>query len=460
MSERYAWRTGEVAVVGLGRSGTAASVLLRSLGATVYASDSSSGEAVRTGSERIRAAGGEAESGGHDLDRIARASILVTSPGIPPDAPALAAARAAGVRIVSEMELALDAMPALRYVAITGTNGKSTVTALVAHLLRGVGIDAEVAGNIGTPLSEIAIRTEKPRWLSVEMSSFQLHDTPSIAPTVGVLTNLAPDHLDRYANVEEYYADKALLFRNASRTSRWVLNADDAAVMEMARGVTGTDFRFSSEGRLCDAFLGGKGKLQLILRDEIFMQRSELPLLGLHNVANALAAALAVMVTDESHESYNDRHRLAAALRSFHPLPHRLEPVGDRNGILWINDSKATNVASTRVAIDSMTRPTVLLLGGRHKGEPYTALVAGIESHCRHVIAYGEAGAQIAADLRGAIGNVSLEQLSGNFAEVVAHARDAARQGDAILLSPACSSYDMFANYDERGRAFATAARG
>lgn len=459
MSERYTWQSGEVAVIGLGRSGTAASVLLRSRGANVYASDAGSGEAVRTGSERVRAQGGDTDVGRHDLARIARASIVVTSPGIAPNAAPLAVAREAGVKVISEIEVALDAMPAMRYIAITGTNGKSTVTALIAHLLRGVGIDAEVAGNIGTPLSEIALRNEKPRWLSVEVSSFQLHDTPSIAPTVGVMTNLSPDHLDRYASVEEYYADKALLFQNATRTSRWVLNSDDASVMEMARGVAGTDFRFSAEGRLCDAFLGGKGKQQLILRDEIVLQRSELPLLGLHNVANALAASLAVIVSDEAHESYNDRHRLTAALRSFHALPHRLEPIAEQHGVLWINDSKATNVSSTKVAVESMTRPTVLLLGGRHKGEPYTSLAPAIEAHCRHVIAYGEAGSTIAADLANTIGSVSFEHVTGDFADVTSHARQAAKSGDAILLSPACSSYDMFANYDERGRAFATAAR-
>ncbi len=459
MSERYAWQSGEVAVLGLGRSGVAATLLLRSMGARVYASDAGDSEGVREGAKRARAAGAEADAGPHDVARVARASIVVTSPGISPNAAPLVAARAAGVPVVSELEVALDAMPAVRYIAVTGTNGKSTVTALVAHLLRGVGINAEVAGNIGTPLSDIALRNDKPRWLAIEVSSFQLHDTPSIAPTVGVLTNLAPDHLDRYAGVEEYFADKALLFRNAARTSRWVLNADDAAVMEMARGVAGTDFRFSAEGRLCDAFLGGKGKQQLILRDEILMQRSELPLLGLHNVANALCAALAVMVSDEAHESYNDRHRLAEALRSFHALPHRLEPVGEREGVLWINDSKATNVSSARVAIESMTRPTVLLLGGRHKGEPYSSLTPAIVAHCRHVIAYGEAGDTVVSDLKGNLGGVTLEHVSGGFDDVMTHARDAARPGDAILLSPACSSYDMFANYEERGRVFASAAR-
>lgn len=454
MSERYGWASGEVAVVGLGRSGGAASVLLRRMGATVYVSDAASGPAIDSAAESARSAGADVQVGGHDLARIARASIVVVSPGVPPTAPPVAAARQAGVPVVSEVELALDAMPGLRYIAITGTNGKSTVTALIAHLLRAVRLDAEAAGNIGTALSEIALREQRPQWVALEMSSFQLHDTPSIAPVVGVLTNLAPDHLDRYAGVEEYYADKALLFRHARASSRWVVNADDAAVMAMTRDVRGTDFRFSADGRLSDAFLGGKRKEHLILRDEVLMPRTELPLLGDHNVANALAAALAVMVSDDAHDSYDDRRRIADGLRSFRALPHRLQPVGESGGVLWINDSKATNVASARVAIASMTRPTVLLLGGRHKGEPYSALIDDVRERCRLVLAYGEAAERIVRDLDG---SVPVERIEGDLTQVLARARAAARPGDAILLSPACSSFDMFANYEERGRTFANA---
>lgn len=457
MSAAYDWLAGEVAVVGLGRSGLAATVLLRRRGARVYVSDAAAGGAAASHAALAREAGADAHDGGHDLARIAQSRIVVVSPGVPPQAPPLVAARQAGIPIVSEVELALDAMPGVRYVAVTGTNGKSTVTALVAHLLRAVHAEAEVAGNIGTPLSAIAMRDRFPQWIALEMSSFQLHDTPSLNPRVGVLTNLAPDHLDRYDSVEAYYADKALLFRHASSRSHWVVNADDPAVMAMVHDVRGSDFRFSAEGRLSDAFLGGKGKGQLILRDEILMPRRDLPLLGQHNVANALAAALAVIVADDAHDSYDNRHRLAAALRGFRPLPHRLAPVGEFGGVLWIDDSKATNVASARVAILSMTRPTVLLLGGRHKGEPYSTLAEPIAHHCRLVLAYGEAAGAIERDLRA---DAPVERIDGAFADVVERARAAARPGDAILLAPACSSFDMFANYEERGRTFAAAARG
>ncbi|HMN08625.1 MAG TPA: UDP-N-acetylmuramoyl-L-alanine--D-glutamate ligase [Gemmatimonadaceae bacterium] len=455
MTVPYDWTRGEIAVVGLGRSGVSATMLLRRLGAQVYASDAGTTPAGTDAS--LRAIGASVQSGAHDLARVAGAALVVTSPGVPPDAEALVAARTAGVPIISEVELALAAMPGLRYVAITGTNGKSTVTALVAHLLRSVGVAAEAAGNIGTPLSELALRPTPPSWVALEVSSFQLHDTPSMAPAVGVLTNLAPDHLDRYPSVDAYYADKELLFRHATSASQWVVNADDEGVMAMVKRHPGVQHRFATSGRLCDAFLGGKGKQQLIVRDETLMLRRELPLLGDHNVANALAAALAVMATDDAHESLDDRARLAAALRAFRALPHRLEPVAEVGGVLWIDDSKATNVESARVAIESMTRPAVLLLGGRHKGEPYTALIGAIARHCRIVLAYGEAAPLIEGDLAG---RAAVQRVDGGFDAVVQRARELARPGDAVLLAPACSSFDMFRNYEERGRTFAAAARG
>ena len=448
------WRSGEVAVVGLGRSGDAATRLLRAHHARVYASDAAATPATRSVADALRAIGADAVAGEHDLERIRGASLVVSSPGIPLDAPALVAARERRVPIVNEMEIALAAMPGLRYIAITGTNGKSTVTSLTAHLLKALGHDAVAAGNIGRPLSDVALEAKRPDWVALEISSYQLHDTPAIAPTVGVLTNLSPDHLDRYARVEDYFADKALLFRNASRTSRWVVNADDDESMRMAAGRDGYVLRFSAEGRLSDAFYDRKHD-RLILADEPLLRRAELPLLGAHNVGNALAASLAALESDPAHSSLEARRRIADGLRTARPLPHRLEAVGEFDGILWINDSKATNVASARVGIDGMTRPTVLLLGGRHKGEPYTSLIEPIRRHCKVVVAYGEAAQVIQADLAS---QVPVELTRGPFEDVVRRARDLAKAGDAILLSPACSSFDMFTNYEERGQVFAKLA--
>jgi len=281
------------------------------------------------------------------------------------------------------------------------------------------------------------------------MSSFQLHDTPGLAPTVGVLTNLSPDHLDRYPTATEYYADKALLFANANDGSRWVLNADDARVRVMAEDVAGDKYHFSIRGQ-ADAWLDSASGW-LMLFGEPLIARSGLDLLGDHNVANALAASLAVSVADTGFRSAEARGRVRLALSTFNPLAHRLEIVGEYDGVQWINDSKATNVSSTLVAIEGMRRPTILLLGGRHKGEPYTSLAEAIRKRVKHVIAFGEAGPVVENDLAG---TVPLDRLGSDFASVIELARQLAAPGDAILLSPACSSFDMFKNYEERGARF------
>ena len=440
---------GEIAVLGLAKSGTAVTQLLLADGRKVYASDSAQSPTATENAHKLRVLGAEVTAGGHDLDRIARATLVVASPGIPPDAPALVAARDAGVRVVSEIEIALRSLGSSRIIAVTGTNGKTTTTALVGHILRGLGLDAVDAGNIGTPLSEIALRESPPAWIALEMSSFQLHDTPSIAPTVGLLTNLSPDHLDRYPTVQDYYADKARLFANADDSSRWVLNADDATVRRMAAEVRGDKYHFSIRSQ-ADAWYDSPTGW-LILLGDLLIERDEIGLLGDHNVANALAAALAVSVADTDFRTPEARARIREAFKSFNPLAHRLEIVGEFGGVQWINDSKATNVSSSLVAIEGMRRPTILLLGGRHKGEPYTRLADAIRKRVKRVIAYGEAGPVVEKDLAGV---VPVEKLGFDFYAVIQRARELASPGDAILLSPACSSFDMFKNYEERGARF------
>ena len=440
-----AWRGGVVAVVGLGKSGVAATKLLAREGVRVYASDASEhpygGDAV---AELRRLPGVELDVGRHDLAKIRAAQALVVSPGVPPDAVPLAAAREGGVPIVSEIDLGFRALAGAgtRAIAVTGTNGKTTTTALVAQLLRVAGLRVEAVGNIGRPLADIAVSGERYQWLAVEVSSFQLHDSPHFTPEIGIVTNLAADHLDRYPSVAAYYADKQLLFRNAAAGNVWVLNGDDPAVLELARGAPGRRALFSL-ARPVEAWYDAAER-RLRLGGQSLLPRDELRLLGDHNVANALAAALAV------HEAGVAPGVIAEGLRSFRALPHRLEPVREVNGVLWINDSKATNIASTVVAVEAMSRPFVLLLGGRHKGEPYTRLAPLLRPKCRLVIAFGEAGPIVERDLGG---QVPLERGT-TFADVVARARRAAQPGDAVLLSPACSSYDMFKNYEERGATF------
>jgi UDP-N-acetylmuramoylalanine--D-glutamate ligase len=449
---------GEVAVIGLGRSGVAAARLIRSVGGAVYVSDRAESAAVTANAELLRAAGIAVDVGSHNLARIAAASRVVVSPGVPPDAPPLAAARAAGVPVMSEVELALRAMPEVPYVAVTGTNGKTTVTAMIAHLFRAMGLEAAAGGNIGTPLAELALGATRPAWLALELSSFQLHDTPSVAPRVAVLTNLAPDHLDRYESLEAYYADKDLLFRNAGETSIRVVNGDDAEVLRRTAHVPGIARRFSVASAHADAAYDARAAM-LLLEGSPLLERALLPLLGPHNVANALAAVLAVWQALPTEHTATGRAKLAVGLQSFRAIAHRLEALGERDGVLYVNDSKATNVGAARVAIEAMDRPTVLLLGGRHKGEPYTGLLPAMQGRVHTVIAFGEAEERIVADLAGQ-GNVAVERGGSSFAQVMARARAAAGAGDAILLAPACSSFDMFTNYEERGAQFRALALG
>ena len=421
---------GEIAVVGLGRSGTAVSKLLLREGATVYASDE--------------------KTGGHDLDRIGRAVLVVASPGIHPNAPALAVARAHGVPIVSEVAVAIAFLPHTQLIAVTGTNGKTTVTALIDHLLRALGARVQAAGNIGMPLSDVALLDDPPSWIALELSSYQLHDTPGLRPAVGVLTNLAPDHLDRYASLEDYYADKMLLFANAADNSIWITNADDAEVQRRTAGMRGTQFRFSVQSARADAAYD-PATGAVLLGGSRWMDRANIPLLGDHNVANVLAAALAVTAASSEHRTPDALRRLSESVRTFTAMPHRLQIVADIAGVQWIDDSKATNVSSTRVAIEGMTRPAIVLLGGRHKGEAYRDLIEPLRRHAKLVIAFGEAESLIAADLGAA---VPLERAGSSFTDVIARARAAVRPGDVVLLSPACSSFDMFTNYEERGATF------
>jgi UDP-N-acetylmuramoylalanine--D-glutamate ligase len=438
------WRASgrEVAVVGLGKSGVAATLLLRDHEVPTYASDTGTGPTFEAWAAELGRTGAAVHLGAHDLERISRAVAVVVAPGVPPEAPPLEAARRAGVPIHAEIDIGFLALRGTRCIGITGTNGKTTTTSLIAHVVVAAGLRAETAGNIGRPLCEVARSASPPDWLALELSSFQLHDTPNLRPAVGVLTNLAPNHLDRYRSLEEYYGDKALLFRNAHDGSITVSNADDPAVREMVRGVPGKHLRFS----VCERADGwyDRERRRLMLGTAPLLPRDELPLLGDHNVANALAAALAATAVGCAPAV------IAGGLRTFRAIPHRVEPVREVDGVLWINDSKSTNITSTEVAVAALDRPFVLLLGGRHKGEPYTRLVEPLRGRCRAVVAYGEAGPLVVQDLGDALPVVS----AGTFDEVLATARRLAKPGDAVLLSPACSSYDMFRNYEERGARF------
>lgn len=439
-----------VGIIGLARSGRSAARLARARGHDVFASDAGSSPEVQAAAAEVRALGGVAETGGHTVTQLAACDLLVLSPGVPPTASILSESAITRVHRVSELEFAFRELRS-PVVAITGTNGKSTTTALTAHLLVTSGFDAPAAGNIGTALSDVALRPDRPDWVVVEASSFQLADIDTFAPRIGVLTNLSPDHLDRYPSVDAYYADKARLFSNATRTSIWVLNAEDAAANSLPGEAVGSRrvFRVNTligaqeEGGWIDE--AGHLCIRIARTETRLLHQTELRVLGEHNRANALAAAVAAVSAGASTEA------VAEGLRTFGGLEHRLEVVADTDGILWVNDSKATNIGSTIVALRSMDRPVVLLLGGRHKGESYTKLLDAMQGRVTTVVAYGDAADIVERDLAG---HVAVKRVGGPFEDVIACAASLAQPGGAVLLSPACASFDMFRDYEQRGRRF------
>lgn len=444
-----------VAVIGLGASGVAAARLVVAKGGDVYVSDSRTDDAVAARGADLGEDGITVELGGHDLERLVEADVVVASPGIPPDAPVLRALAERGIEWISEPELASRFLTG-SLIAVTGTNGKTTTTLLIDHLLRASGIRSAAGGNVGgglaPPASDLARGENQADWVVLEMSSFQLAGIRSFRPDIGLVTNLAPDHLDRYTSVSDYYADKARLFETASDESTWVLPAGDEEVGALIGDTPGRRLYFG-KGPQADTFVED-GVMMLRTAGEIeeLLPLSEFPLLGRHNVHNAFAAALVARAAGAAPGG------IAAGLGSVTALPHRLEPVAHTDGVFWVNDSKATNVAATASALASLSRPVVLLLGGKDKGEAFGELIPGLSTSAKVVLVYGavaERAQRELADVQGVV----VERVEGDFERVVARAREVAAAGDIVLLSPACSSFDMFENYEERGRRFTALAR-
>ena len=454
-----------IAIVGLGASGRAAVRLALRHGGEVRVSDDGDTPALRAYARELEGMGARVRLGGHDPARIAASHLVVASPGIPPGAPVLSSLAAAGKRWVSEPEFAFRFFRS-SLIAVTGTNGKTTTSALAAAMLEAAGVSVGLGGNIGgglgPPASELALRDPAPEWLVVEMSSYQLGAVSRFRPDIGVVTNLAPDHLDRYPSRAAYYADKARLFANARADSRWVFGSGVPAALPLDDEVPGARYLFDAEESAGQRSGGPDGELAAYARDGWLMFASEggeervmpvadVALAGRAGLANTMAAGLAGRLAGAGTEA------IARAARDFRPLPHRLERVVERDGVLWVNDSKATNVAAAAGAVRSFDRPIVLLAGGQDKGEDLAPFADAIRSQVRGVIVYGDARFRLEEALAGA---ASLVRVDTGFDAAVRAAERWARPGDILLLSPACASFDQFADYEARGHRFAALARG
>ena len=436
-----------VLVVGLARSGVAAAAFLARRGAAVVAVDRKPEAELPPEALALRALGVRLELGPHRRETFLAASLVVVSPGVPWELPELAAARAAGVDVIAEIELGYRHLQG-RVAAVTGTKGKSTTTAALGAMLREAGLDARVGGNIGTPLVGLVEGSTPQSVFAVEVSSFQLEGIVRFHPQVAVWLNLSADHLDRHPTLEAYVAAKARVFENQDASDWAVVNADDPVVLEAARRAAARRLPVRTSGAPLPgegaSFEQGQARLRLDGREETLFERADVALPGEHLAGDLLVAATAARLLGAEPSA------IASAVRGFRGVEHVLELVASRDGVDYYNDSKATNVDAALRSVLAFARPVVLILGGRYKGGEFAALAPALRARGSRVVAIGEARERVAAALSA---QVPVE-AAATLRDAVARAQAQARPGDVVLLAPACSSFDMFVDYAERGRAY------
>jgi UDP-N-acetylmuramoylalanine--D-glutamate ligase len=433
-----------VLVVGLARTGVATALFCAARGAHVTATEERTAAQLGDAVRQLRYAGCALELGGHRDETFLRQDLIVPSPGVPAALPGIAAARAARIPVWSEVELAWRYLRG-RFVAITGSNGKTTTTALVGHILSRAGMPVIVAGNIGTPLIACVQDSSDATIAVAEVSSFQLELIDSLRPDVAVLLNLTPDHLDRHGSFEAYGRAKARMFENQTERDAAVLNADDPQVTPLAPARPRI-YWFSRTKRVASgAFVRDA---QIVFRSDgqevALLDRASIGLRGEHNVENVLAAASVAFLLGVEPAA------IAEGVRSFPGVEHRLEFVAEIGGVTFFNDSKATNVDATSKALEAFPGGLFVILGGKDKDADYTSLAQPLRQRARLVLLIGAAAQKIAAHL----GTAVPVEHAGTLDRAVAMAFAGARPGDTVLLAPACASFDQFENFEHRGRAF------
>jgi UDP-N-acetylmuramoylalanine--D-glutamate ligase len=436
-----------VMVVGLARTGLACALFSAAYGAKVTATDDCSEAELGESAVRLRDAGVALELGGIRDQSVLDKDLVVLSPGVPANLPALEAARKNGIPVWSEIELAWRYLRG-KLVAITGSNGKTTTTSLVAHILRASNIPTHVGGNIGTPLLSFVERSSDTDVTVAEVSSFQLETIDAFRPEIGVLLNLTPDHLDRHATFEDYAAAKLRMFSNQLERDWAVLNADDPEVTKRTPAKPKLCW-FSRQKRVAvGAFLLNDS---IMFRNEGFevelAKRSQIPLRGEHNVENVLAACAASYLAGATPPA------IANGVKTFQAVEHRLEFVAEIGGVEFFNDSKATNVDAAVKAIEAFPSGLRVILGGKDKGSPYAPLVPLLKERARQVLLIGAAAPKIAGEL-AELGTAMPIERADTLERAIHLAYRSAEAGDTVLLAPACSSFDQFENYQHRGRTF------
>jgi UDP-N-acetylmuramoylalanine--D-glutamate ligase len=438
---------GPFLVVGLARSGLAVARLLAERGGDVVGVDSGH----PFGAAGLREVGVEVVLDADGVALLEGARTVVKSPGVPREAPVIAAALERGIDVVGELEAAWRAIPN-RFVAVTGTNGKTTTVELLGHVYRTAGEPVAVAGNVGTPLSSLAGEVDPGATVICEASSFQLEDSVAFAPECAVFLNLAPDHLDRHADLDAYLAAKLRVFANQGNDDVAVYNADDPALAGTDLGGCARRVAFChGAGPDCEVALA---EGTIFYDGEPLLAVAELGLLGAHNVANAMAAAAAALSMGI------DREAVREGLRSFAGVPHRLEPIAEIGGVRFVNDSKATNVASATVGLRAFGGGVHVILGGSEKGEPYAPLLDPVRERCVACYLAGASAERLAEELAPALeAGVELHRCA-DLEDAVQRAATAAHPGETVLLSPACASFDAFEDFEQRGERFREIVEG
>lgn len=438
----------KVLIIGAARSGIACAKFLVAHGAIVALNDQKPFEKWSTEAQALKNEGIGCLSGdvpGWLLDNI---ELVVVSPGVPSKSIPIRYADRAGAEVIGEVELASRYLKG-RIVGITGSNGKTTTTALVGQLLKDSGLTVQVGGNIGTPLISLVESSSDEGWTVVELSSFQLETIKDFHPTVAVVLNVTPNHMDRYQSLTDYAAAKHRIFMNQTPSDIAVLNADDAIVSSWAKGLRAHVVEFSVSRELSEGlFLRGDDLISRTATGEkVLVRRDEMSLRGRHNVENTLAALACGLACGANPDS------MQQTIRRFQPVEHRLEFVREIEGVKFYNDSKATSVDATVKALEAFAGEkgkVVLILGGKGKKAPYAPLASLVRNHVRELILIGEDAQTIASEL----GEYASHQHATEMRDAVARAFNAAQPGDIVLLAPACASFDMFESFEHRGKMF------
>ena len=437
-------RRKRVLVVGLARTGVATALFCAGHNAIVSATETRGESELGDAPAKLRAAGVTLELGGHTEKTFLAQDLIIPSPGVPADDKFLMLAKSKGITVWSEIELAYRFLEG-KLIGITGSNGKTTTTTLVHHILKTGAMRAYLAGNVGTPLISEVEKMDAGSVAVAELSSFQLELIEKFRPNIGALLNLTPDHLDRHKTMEAYAAAKARIFENQTELDAAILNADDSASAKYAPKKPQV-FWFSRKKAVAHgACLRGE---EIVVvhggKEEPVMKASEIPLAGAHNLENVLAAVIIARLAGV------DSATIATAVKSFAGVEHRLEFVADVRGVRYYNDSKATNVDATLKALDAFPGRILVILGGKDKGSDYTVLQKPLREKAILALLIGAAADKIEKQIAG---SVAIER-AGTMERAVEAASAAARPGDVVVLAPACASFDQFENYEHRGQVF------